>query len=78
MCSICKQSNCPCQCPNYKPPRSYYYCSICGEGIYEGEEYVVNDLGEYRHLECFRGIRDLVKWLGHEVKVMEDTNEKFY
>lgn len=76
MCSICKKYHCDCRCPNYEPPRSSHHCSVCGEGILEGEEYIVNDLGDYRHLDCFRGIRDLVEWLGYEVKIMEETNDE--
>lgn len=61
-------------CPNYEPPKTSHYCDICGEGIYRGEEYIVNDDGEYRHYDCFRGIRDLLEWLGYEIKTMEDEN----
>lgn len=75
MCDICLQNPCYCKCPNYIHHKSSHCCSICGEGIYDGEEYIVNDIGDYRHLDCFRGIRDLLKWLGYEVKIMEDTNE---
>lgn len=59
------------QCPLYTPPKLTHYCSICGEGIYEGDEYVVNDDGDYGHYECFYGIRDLLEWLGYEIKIME-------
>ncbi len=72
MCDICKQHQCNVHCPNYVPPRAKYYCSICGEGIYDGEEYIRNDNGEYRHYECFYGVRELLEWLGYDVKVMED------
>lgn len=63
----------PCdpKCPNYIPPKSNHYCSICGEGIYEGEEYIENDNGDIRHYDCFYGTRDLLEWLGYEVKTME-------
>lgn len=59
-------------CPNYKEKKSHYYCSICGDGILEGEEYIENENGEYRHWECFDGMRDLLEWLGYEIKTMED------
>ena len=59
-------------CPNYESPKTKYYCDICGEGIYEGEEYIINDDGEYRHYDCFQGMRDLLVWLGYEIKTMED------
>ena len=60
------------RCPLYEPPKSYHYCSICGDEILEGEEYIENENGEYRHWECFDGMRDLVEWLGYEIKTMED------
>lgn len=47
------------------------YCDICSEGIYDGEEYVENMDGEYRHYECFQGMRDLLEWLGYKIKTME-------
>ena len=45
---------------------------ICGNGIYDGEEYIENDNGECRHYDCFTGMRDLLEWLGYEIKTMED------
>lgn len=60
------------RCPNYNTPKSSYYCSICDEPILENEEYIVNDDGDYRHYECFRGMRDLLEWLGFEVKKMSE------
>lgn len=59
------------QCPLYIPPKATHYCSICDQGIYEGDEYIVNDDGDYRHYECFYGMRDLLEWLGYEIKIME-------
>ena len=60
------------RCPLYKENKSTHYCSICGEGILEGEEYIENENGEYRHWECFDGMRDLLEWLGYEIKTMEE------
>ena len=54
------------------PPKTSHYCSICQEGIYNGEEYIENDCGEYAHWECFCGMRDLLEWLGYEIKTMEE------
>lgn len=71
MCFICLQTPCDSKCPNYAPPKSIRYCSICGEGIYEGEEYIENDFGDARHYDCFYGIRDLLEWFGYEIKTME-------
>ena len=63
------------RCPNYSPPKVIQYCSSCGEGIYVGEEYIKNDNGEYKHFDCIYGIRDLLEWLGCEIKTMEGKDE---
>jgi len=60
------------RCPNYVPLKANHYCSICGEGIYDGEEYIENDNGECRHYDCLYGMRELLEWLGYEVKTMDD------
>lgn len=49
-----------------------YYCSICEEGIQSGEEYIMNDVGEYAHWDCISHGRSLVEWLGNKIKIMED------
>lgn len=53
------------------PPKATHYCSICGDGIYNGEEYIENYDGEYAHFECVQGIRQLLEFLGCDVNVME-------
>ena len=60
------------RCPLYKENKSTHYCSICGDGILEGEEYIENDCGEYAHWECVDYGRDLAKFLGYEIKTMEE------
>ena len=60
------------RCPVYKENKSTHYCSICGDGILEGEEYIENDCGEYAHWECVDYGRDLSRFLGYEIKTMED------
>lgn len=60
------------RCPNYELNEPAHYCSICGDGIFNEEEYIVNDDGDYRHFACFDSRKKLVEWLGYEVKVMED------
>lgn len=57
MCDICKQNICPPRCPNYIPPKAERYCSVCGEGIYETEEYIENSNGDSIHFECVQGIK---------------------
>ena len=78
MCSICKQYPCNVRCPNYITPKASCCCSICDEGIYDGEEYIENDDGEYAHWECVDYGRDLAKFLGYEIKEMDDENEWDY
>lgn len=74
MCKICGKSiGHDYRCPNYTPPKASHYCSSCGEGIYDGEEYIENLDGEYRHYDCFHGRRDLLEWLGFDIKTMEDN-----
>ena len=63
------------RCPLYEPPKAIHYCSICNEGIYDGEEYIENDCGKYAHWECIDYGRDLAKWLGYEIKEMEIDDE---
>lgn len=74
ICDICKSTPCKTRCPNYKTMKTNYYCSICEEGIQNGEEYLVNDSGKHAHWECFSviGSRELVKWLELNIQVMED------
>lgn len=76
MCEICRQIPCHSRCPNYVPLKTTHYCSICGDGIYDGEDYIENQDGEYIHYECVQGIRQLLEWLGYEVKTMEDFYEQ--
>ena len=72
MCEICKHSPCLVACPNYIPRKTKHHCSSCNEGIFEGEEYIENFDGEYRHYDCFHGMRDLLEWFGYKVKTMEE------
>lgn len=62
------------RCPNYVPKKCKHYCSICGDGIHNGEEYLCNN-GEYIHWNCWQSYRDLVKWLGYEIKTMDENDE---
>ena len=72
MCEICRNNPCIQGCPNYVPPLAEHYCDVCGDGIYEGEEYIVNDEGKYMHFECVQGIRGLLEWLGYDVRYMDE------
>ena len=59
----------PNSCPNANEPKFAHYCSSCGEGIYEGEEYIENEDGEYIHHDC-PTTRELVEFLGYKVQTM--------
>ena len=72
MCEICRNYPCHPRCPNYIPPKASHYCSICNEGIFNGEEYIENDFGEYAHWDCFSDIKDLLDFLGYRIRIMED------
>ena len=71
-CEYCRQTPHHPRCPLAPEPKANYYCSICDEGIFVGEEYMVNDDNEYAHWECVDYVRDLVKFLGYEIKTMEE------
>lgn len=63
------------RCPNYTLSKQNHYCSVCGDEIQNGEEYIMNDSQEYAHWDCVYYGRELVKFLGYEVKEMEETND---
>lgn len=71
-CAECQMLRCLSTCPNYIPGKTNYYCSICGDGIYDGEEYIKNDVGDYAHWECIDRKKDLAEWLSYEIEIMEE------
>ena len=78
-CEYCGQyTNHNLYCPNYEPPKAFHYCSICSEGIYNGEKYIENDNGDYAHWECVDYGKDLVEFLGYEIREMDCENEWDY
>lgn len=72
MCELCKRIPCLTSCPNFIPPRASHYCSICGEGIYDGEKYIENDFKEYIHEDCIEKHITDFKMAGYIVKIMEN------
>ena len=70
MCEICRKHPRHPRCPNTESLQIKKVCSICNEGIYDGEEYIVNGDYEYAHWECVNYARDLAKFLGYEIKEM--------
>lgn len=71
-CEYCRQTPHHPRCPLATEPNSKYKCSECGEPVLVGEEYIVNDNNDYAHLECVDYAKDLAKFLGYEIKEMED------
>lgn len=71
ICKICRHDPCDTRCPNYEPPIVDHYCSICDEGILDGEEYVTNDNGDMAHTECLDIVYDVLNWLDCDVRIME-------
>lgn len=72
-CEYCGKYPHHCRCPLAPEDKYLYRCSICSEGIVDGEEYIKNDDGEFVHLECCN-VRGAVEFLGYDVRTME--NEK--
>lgn len=69
-CEYCNwETGHPSSCPNADESKYDHYCSICGEGICEEEEYIVNDDGKYIHFDC-PTMRELVEFLGGEIQIM--------
>ena len=68
-CEYCHWTNGhPSSCPNADEIKYEHYCSICGNGIDEGEEYLVNNNNKYTHLDC-PTTKELVDFLGFEVQI---------
>ena len=74
MCEICRQVPCDCRCPNYSSTALHYRCSLCGDSIEIGEEYIESYNGDMAHVECcsLYGITDTLNFLDIDVKTMED------
>ena len=76
ICEECHMMRCSPTCPYFiLKKKTNYYCSICGDGIYDGEEYIKNDVGDYAHWESIDRKKDLAEWLGYEIEIMEEMNE---
>lgn len=59
------------QCPLYIPPKVTHYCPVCDQGIYNGEQYVVDD-GELYHHDCFYRMKGSINRLKYEINTMEE------
>lgn len=51
--------------------KAVYHCSICGDGIYENEEYLNNGC-EQIHFDCIPSMRWLINWLGYDILEMKN------
>ena len=74
-CDVCGRINGHSRnCPEYgyEEIKPNHYCSICNNGILNGEEYIENDCGDYAHWECIDGKFSLADWLGYKIKVMDE------
>ena len=72
-CEYCGQIPHDSRCPNYIETKKFHHrCSVCGKGILIGEEYIVNDDGDYAHWDCIEYMSDLLKFLDYQVLIDED------
>lgn len=78
MCELCLRAFCHPRCPNHVPPKTSHYCSVCNEGIYDGEKYIENYNGDLAHWDCICGMYDLADFLEIEIKEMENSDERDY
>lgn len=70
----CLEKPCDPKCPYFRQKKYNHICSFCGDYICDGEEYLVNDAGDFRHYDCFCSPKELLEWLGYEIKIMEVFN----
>lgn len=58
MCAICGRDPCHPGCPNAEEDEPVLSCSICGDGIYEGDEYF-DSLNGAACLQCLMAMNGL-------------------
>ena len=58
------------RCPLHENRKSNYICCYCKEGIFNGDEFIVNSEGEYLHRDCIFSYDFLANWLGYDFKEM--------
>ena len=77
MCEICHTNPCNPRCPNYVLPLntwplSHPICSVCGDPIFVGEQYIENCDAQFAHYDCIHSKENLRQWLKCEIKIMEE------
>ena len=72
MCEICRQTPCESRCPNAPEPIPLAICTECGEGIYEGEEYLDGLKGPICK-DCMEDMNysEILEAVGEKMKVAE-------
>nr|DAT43599.1 MAG TPA: LIM domain protein [Caudoviricetes sp.] len=55
-----------------EPTTTNKKCSLCGEYICVGDEYVENYNGQYAHLDCLNCNRKSIEFLGEEIMTMNN------
>ena len=57
-------------CPLYRT-NGCAKCSVCGESIVSGEEYIEDSIGRCAHYDCLSGKKQLLDFLDYEIKIMK-------
>nr|DAV93026.1 MAG TPA: LIM domain protein [Bacteriophage sp.] len=55
-----------------EPATTNKKCSLCGEYICVGDEYVENYAGDFAHLDCLNCNRKSIEFLGEEIMTMNN------
>lgn len=78
-CEYCRKIPHDNRCPNAPLPQPRCTCSLCKEGIYDGEEYFESENGDIAHWECIEDItkREFIKWMGYKVKTMKGEDDGY-
>lgn len=48
--------------------KNNHSCAICNKPIKDKDKFFANGQGEYIHFHCVEGLRQLLCWLGYNVK----------
>lgn len=59
------------RCPLYEESKSNLKCTVCGDNIAYGDDYVKNVDGDYAHNDCLTSRYSLITFLGGESGELE-------